>query len=273
MTVRDQLQMQVIELNRLLEKAGDDPIMAPQLRARLAEAKRELDSIASVPDALTEAELAEIENRCSAIRPVHCSVGHAPSRGEVRLLIAEIRRLRAAIVKHHDQKADDRCWMDDHELYAAAGLPDPDNCIGDPEAMLANCKRFITSRCRADGPWKSYAELEAENAALRTQIAEFAERIAAQSELLSRLAGKPLALSLLDAEEVAEIRRIAADQIAAALRKYAAAIRRRAISPDDQRMADQRQQNANDDQHSENRQHDAGDLTERLGQADIVQKL
>ena len=34
-----------------------------------------------------------------------------------------VHQLRAAIVEHHRQKADDRCIEDDDRLYAAAGLP------------------------------------------------------------------------------------------------------------------------------------------------------
>jgi hypothetical protein len=43
MTDRAFLQAQAVELRRLLEKAGDDPILAPQLRERLEEVARELE--------------------------------------------------------------------------------------------------------------------------------------------------------------------------------------------------------------------------------------
>jgi hypothetical protein len=79
-------------------------------------------------------------------------------------------RLRDAIAKHHAQKADDRCQFDDDELYAAAGLPPADRRVGDKSAMLANCARFIEKRCEGGGPWKSYAEMEAENKQLRAAI-------------------------------------------------------------------------------------------------------
>lgn len=75
--------------------------------------------------------------------------------------------LRAAIRTHRDQKADDRCIEDDDRLYAALG--DGIKCdrrVGDKAAMLANCQRFIENRCEG-GEWRSYAELEAENARLR----------------------------------------------------------------------------------------------------------
>jgi hypothetical protein len=79
----------------------------------------------------------------------------------------ETQRLRAAIVKHRSQKADDRCIEDDDELYAALG--DGIQCdrrVGDKDAMLANCARFIERRCEGDG-WPSYAEMESERDALR----------------------------------------------------------------------------------------------------------
>ena len=71
----------------------------------------------------------------------------------------QITALRAAIHKHWSQKADDRCWMDDDLLYAAAGLPPVDRSVGDANAMLLNCKRFINQRCE-ERKWKTYAELE-----------------------------------------------------------------------------------------------------------------
>lgn len=93
---------------------------------------------------------------------------------EIESLRQHRNRLYTAIKKHHDQKADDRCWMDDNELYAAAGLDGADTRIGDPAAMLENCKRFVTLRCFNGGPWKSYVELEAENEKLRKDILSLA---------------------------------------------------------------------------------------------------
>lgn len=104
---------------------------------------------------------------------------------------AEVERLRAAIVRHHSQKADDLCWMDDNELYAAAGLPPRDNTVGDPEAMLANCKRYIAQRCQNGGPWKSYAELEAEVERLRTENAALRQSIELCSGSCRLPEGKP----------------------------------------------------------------------------------
>ena len=63
----------------------------------------------------------------------------------------EIIRLRTAIRKHRDQRLDDRCWMDDYELYEV--LPegiDPsyvDLRLLPKEVMMRNCEHFV--ECRA----------------------------------------------------------------------------------------------------------------------------
>lgn len=75
-------------------------------------------------------------------------------------LKAEIRRLRAAIRDHRDQRADDRCVEDDDRLYAALG--DGIKCdrrVGDKAQMLKNCERFIRRRCE-NGYWPTYQQLE-----------------------------------------------------------------------------------------------------------------
>jgi hypothetical protein len=75
-------------------------------------------------------------------------------------LSARVEVLENAIKTHRSQKADDRCIEDDDALYAALG--DGVKCdrrVGDKEAMLANCKRFIERRCEG-GWWPSYVQLE-----------------------------------------------------------------------------------------------------------------
>lgn len=67
--------------------------------------------------------------------------------------------IREAVVNHHSQKADDRCWLDDDLIYNAFGLQPVDRHVGDKAAMLDNCRRFINKRCFG-GKWRSYAELE-----------------------------------------------------------------------------------------------------------------
>src|SRR5688572_13381619 len=90
---------------------------------------------------------------------------------------ARIAALESAIRNHRDQKADDRCIEDDDRLYEALG--DGIKCdrrVGSKTEMLANCQRFINNRCETGGPWKSYAELEAELAALREFVRRAHER-------------------------------------------------------------------------------------------------
>lgn len=82
---------------------------------------------------------------------------------------SRIDTLEAAIRTHRDQKADDRCWMDDKVLYETLGpVPEGCNVICDPTKMLENCKRYIAVRCQG-GPWKSYQELEEQIVALTTE--------------------------------------------------------------------------------------------------------
>lgn len=98
-------------------------------------------------------------------------------------LRTEVERLRQAIRKHWAQKCEDRCFLDDGELYAAAGLPPADVRVGDKAAMLANCAAFIEKRCAAGGPWKSYAELEAGSARQAARVRELEAALAPFADL------------------------------------------------------------------------------------------
>ena len=81
---------------------------------------------------------------------------------EEEALREEIAELHAAIAKHRDQKADDRCWMDDQELYKVLGDGNLGDCrVGDQSEMLRNCQRFIEKRTEGGG-WVSYAMMEEE---------------------------------------------------------------------------------------------------------------
>jgi hypothetical protein len=75
----------------------------------------------------------------------------------------------AAVQAHHGQKADDRCVEDDTLLYAAFDLPPADVRVGDKDAMLENCRRFIERRCEGGG-WPTYAALEAKIKELEEQL-------------------------------------------------------------------------------------------------------
>lgn len=69
----------------------------------------------------------------------------------------EVERLKAAIRKHRDQRGDDRCYLDDYELYAAIGEPIPEHAcqLCDPAMMLENCRRFIAARHDPKKPYLS----------------------------------------------------------------------------------------------------------------------
>lgn len=74
-------------------------------------------------------------------------------------LQARVAQLEDAIRKHRDQRGDDRCWMDDDELYDVlppAEYTDPRaRRLCEPAVMLENCKRFIASRHNPDMPYVS----------------------------------------------------------------------------------------------------------------------
>jgi hypothetical protein len=89
-----------------------------------------------------------------------------------------VSQLEAAIRTHRDQHADDRCWLDDQELYKVLNDGNlGDNRVGNKEEMLKNCSRYLDKRC-SGGNWKSYAELEAENAKLRKQLDDYTNEYA-----------------------------------------------------------------------------------------------
>lgn len=72
--------------------------------------------------------------------------------------------LESSIRKHRDQKLDDRCFLDDQELYKILNEPIPENYNAIPpiNKMLENCKRYLEKRCNPDEKWKTYQELENE---------------------------------------------------------------------------------------------------------------
>ena len=83
---------------------------------------------------------------------------------------ARIRTLVAAIRKHRDQRGDDRCWLDDAELYAVLGEPYETPKLAEPCEMMANCVRFIKSRHNPEVP---YVSPEREIEQLRAKLAEW----------------------------------------------------------------------------------------------------
>lgn len=89
-------------------------------------------------------------------------------------------RLRAAIVKHRDQRADDRCYLDDDELYEVLGDGIAvDRTMPPKEAHLANCARFYDRRCEG-GEWITYQELEEKLSKAQGVLTEVRDYITAQ---------------------------------------------------------------------------------------------
>lgn len=84
-------------------------------------------------------------------------------------LITELDSIISVIKDIHSQHADDLCWMDIDRIFQAVNLLMPDRRVGDKAAMKRNCNRFIDVMCQG-GEWKSYAELERENAHLKNRI-------------------------------------------------------------------------------------------------------
>lgn len=91
----------------------------------------------------------------------NCPVGFTVRResaGAAGEPAAIATKLLQAIRKHRDQRGDDRCWMDDEELYAALpeGYTPP---ARDTAVMLKHCERFIVCR---ENPKTEYVSPERE---------------------------------------------------------------------------------------------------------------
>lgn len=85
---------------------------------------------------------------------------------------AEYVKLRLAIMLHRDQHGDDRCWLDDLELYKALGdMVVADNTMPIRETFLANCARYYERRCSA-GEWPTYQELETRLASFKAALTQ-----------------------------------------------------------------------------------------------------
>lgn len=86
---------------------------------------------------------------------------------------ARVAFLEAAIRKHRDQRGDDRCWLDDEDLYRLLpeGYATPER---DVLVEVANCLQFL--RCRRNprteyvSPQRRIEELEAEVQRLRQEL-------------------------------------------------------------------------------------------------------
>lgn len=118
---------------------------------------------------ISEEELKAIENEAM------------PKRHKVLALAAEVRRLRDGIIEHASQKADDLCIEDDEKLHALVGMK-RDTRVGDKEAMLRNCARFIEKRCTGGG-WPTYAQLEFVLKATRLDVGRIIDALLNDDEM------------------------------------------------------------------------------------------
>lgn len=145
---------------------GRDPAAPTAIRAWCAERVRLGKNEPGDPQIVEAEECArvmEAERAAGTTQPIALQ----PDRQ------AEAERLRAAIAEHHAQRGDDRCWLDDLKLYAAAGIDaDPaDLALPARGDFLASCERYWCQRQRPEDrtrpPGKTIGQLERENAELR----------------------------------------------------------------------------------------------------------
>ena len=75
-------------------------------------------------------------------------------------LHAELEKLKAAIREHAFERGDDRCWLDDQKLYAAAGidLDETNTALPPKEEFLGNCARYHACRQKPGDTYVTPAE-------------------------------------------------------------------------------------------------------------------
>ena len=75
-------------------------------------------------------------------------------------IVNRIIELESAVRKHRDQRGDDRCWLDDQELYKVLGDNDlGNNSLPPKDKFLKNCENYYNKRCK-NADWPSYQQLE-----------------------------------------------------------------------------------------------------------------
>lgn len=68
-------------------------------------------------------------------------------------VLDERNRFRGAIRKHRAQRLDDRCWLDDYELYEALGDGEtPDTRLPKREEFIGNCEHYYACRAAHTDP-------------------------------------------------------------------------------------------------------------------------
>lgn len=100
--------------------------------------------------------------------------------------------LLAAIRKHRDQRGDDRCWMDDQELYEVLpeGLGGADLRLCGAVEMLKNCTRFVASR---HDPAQPYISSQRRIEELENGIRLYLDGNVSDRELRELIEGTPAA--------------------------------------------------------------------------------
>lgn len=87
--------------------------------------------------------------------------------------VDRVQQLESAIRKHRDQRGDDRCWLDDEELYKVLpeGYSPPKR---DSAVELKMCEKYISCRHNPNteyiSPQRAIEELEKEVQELRSAI-------------------------------------------------------------------------------------------------------
>ncbi len=128
-----------------------------------------------------QAELAEEKRRDANAEVVRLATLERMEQRQ-KELEAEAARLRDAIRKHRDQRGDDRCWLDDQDLYMALG-PESINAntaLPPRDQFLESCRRFWDQRQAPHDGFGRYscmtlAQLEATLTAVRQAAAPFVE--------------------------------------------------------------------------------------------------
>lgn len=111
----------------------------------------------------------------------------------VSKIVEYAKSLESAIRKHRDQRGDDRCWMDDEELYRS--LPEGYTVPArDSSVELAACERFI--QCRHN-PGVEYVSPQRRIEELEAVIARVREYAVGVNATFERLALSP-SVSLID---------------------------------------------------------------------------
>lgn len=112
-------------------------------------------------------------------------------------LISQVELLENAIRKHRDQKGDDRCWLDDQELYSVLNEPIPESAgiLPTKEIFLGNCEKYYQCRKKSDnadpsmvqGQWITREELELMEMRIRDKISSFLRKEALKSACKDKL--------------------------------------------------------------------------------------